>query len=173
MPPKAEFSASNSHFGVTSGQMTSLPGHFQWHEVRVVISCHLTATFCEIQPCRSINAPKTRVFGHLQLVGGHFRTDDMTSASPEVLLVSDVIYCLVTTTSCEFQPCKRQNASRTRVFGLPQLAWGHYQSDNVTSESCELTSCHVMSFPFMWLLPASYSHGGAEIHSKRKFLAFS
>jgi len=57
-----EFSAFYSHFQVTFGQMTSLPGHFRSNDVtsgslpvtlgRVIIYCHVTASYCELQPCR-------------------------------------------------------------------------------------------------------------------------
>jgi len=43
-----QFSAFYSHFQVTSGEMTSLPGHFRLPEVRD-ISCHVTAYCCELQ----------------------------------------------------------------------------------------------------------------------------
>ena len=36
-------SAYYSHFQVTSGQTTSLPGHSRLPEVRDVISCHMSA----------------------------------------------------------------------------------------------------------------------------------
>ena len=45
-----QFSALYSHFQVTSGQMTSLPvtsGHLRSGDV---ISCHVTASSCELQP---------------------------------------------------------------------------------------------------------------------------
>jgi len=47
MYPKRVFSTFYCHFQLTSGQMTSLPGHFQSSEATEVISCHVTATSCE------------------------------------------------------------------------------------------------------------------------------
>ena len=47
-----QFSAFYNHFQVTSGQMTSLPGHFLSHEVTDVISCYVTASSCVLQPSR-------------------------------------------------------------------------------------------------------------------------
>ena len=45
MYTKPEFSAFYSHFQVTSGEMTSLPGHFRPHEVKwhhfLTRDCHL------------------------------------------------------------------------------------------------------------------------------------
>ena len=43
-----QLSAFYSHFHVTSEQMTSLPGHFRSSEVTDIISCHVTAYFCEL-----------------------------------------------------------------------------------------------------------------------------
>ena len=59
MYPKLDLYAFYSHFQVTSGQMTSVLGHFQSREVTDVIPCHVTATSCKLQPCRSSNVPKT------------------------------------------------------------------------------------------------------------------
>ena len=58
---------------MTSGDMTSLEGHFWSREAREVISCRVTATSCELQPCSSSNMHKTRVFGFLQPLPGDFR----------------------------------------------------------------------------------------------------
>ena len=81
MNPKLHLEAFYSHFKVTSGQMTSLPvtsGHFR---SRDIISCHVTATSCELQPCRSSNVPKTSLIGLLQPVQGGFRLNEITSGS--------------------------------------------------------------------------------------------
>ena len=51
------------HFRVTSGHVMSCG----------IISCDVTATFCELQPCRGSNLHKTRVFGLLQPLPGDFR----------------------------------------------------------------------------------------------------
>ena len=56
MYPKLDLEAFYGHFQVTSALMTSLPGHLR---SRHVISCHWTATSCELQPCKSSNAPET------------------------------------------------------------------------------------------------------------------
>ena len=58
MYPKLDLLAFYSHFQVTSGQVTSLrvtSGHVR---SRDIISSHETATFCELQPCRSQTYPK-------------------------------------------------------------------------------------------------------------------
>ena len=41
-----KFSAFSSHFQVTSGRMTSLPGHLR---SRDVISCHMSPSPCELK----------------------------------------------------------------------------------------------------------------------------
>jgi len=70
MYTKLEFLAFYNQFQVTFGQMTSLPGHFQ---SRDIIFCRVTATSCELQPCRCSNVHKTRVFGLQQQLPGDFR----------------------------------------------------------------------------------------------------
>ena len=47
-----QFSAFYSHFQVTSGQMTSLPGHFLSPEVTDIICCYVSASSCVLQPSR-------------------------------------------------------------------------------------------------------------------------
>ena len=59
MYTKLDLQASYSHLQVTSVKLR----HFQVTSTHVrswdVISCDVTATSCEIQPCRSSNVPKT------------------------------------------------------------------------------------------------------------------
>jgi len=43
----------------------SLPSHFRSLKSRDVISFHVTAYYCELQPCRKWNVQYTRVFGLL------------------------------------------------------------------------------------------------------------
>jgi len=161
-------------FLVTSGQ-TSLPSHLR---SRDVISCHVTASPCELQPCRKWNVQYTRVFGLLQPLPGDFRSNDVTSGSLPVtwghmtsfsvpwlpppasyslvgsemysireiwsfyshlqatsgqmtsLLglfrsyeVRDVIFCHVTASSLELQPCRKWNVQDTRVLAF----YNHFQ----------------------------------------------
>jgi len=73
-----KFLAIYNHFQVTSGQMTSLlvnSGHLR---SRDVISCHVTASYCELQRCRKWNVQYTRVFGLLQPIPGDFRSNHVT-----------------------------------------------------------------------------------------------
>ena len=54
-----DFLAFHSHFQVTSGEMMSLrdtSGHARSHDV---ITCQVTATSRELQPCKSSNIYKT------------------------------------------------------------------------------------------------------------------
>jgi len=59
------------HFWVTFGHLRS----------REVISCHVTASHCELQPCRKSNAQHTPVFGLLLPLPGDFWTNDVFSRS--------------------------------------------------------------------------------------------
>jgi len=61
-----EFLAFHSPFHVTFGQITSLLGPSGHLRSRDVISCHVTASLCELQSCRKWNAQFTQVFGLLQ-----------------------------------------------------------------------------------------------------------
>ena len=87
MNPNLDFQGFYSHFQTTSGQMTSLLGHFRSRGSYVVISCHVTAT-CELQPCGSSNVPKTGLTGFLQSLPGDFRSNDVTSGSLPVTWVA-------------------------------------------------------------------------------------
>ena len=46
-----QFSAIYSHFQVTSAEMTSLSDHFRSPGLSDVISCHVTASSCELERC--------------------------------------------------------------------------------------------------------------------------
>jgi len=48
---------------------------------RDVISCHVTASYCELQPCRKWNVQYMRVFSLLPPLPGDFRSNDVTSGS--------------------------------------------------------------------------------------------
>jgi len=70
-----------SHFQVTSGQMTSLAVTYGHLRSRDVISCHVTASWCELQPCRKWNVQYSPVFYLLQPLPGDVRSNDVTSGS--------------------------------------------------------------------------------------------
>jgi len=80
---KPDLSASYSHFLLTSGQMTSLPGHFRSREVTWGHLLSRNATTSELQPCRSRNAPRAWLVPLQPLLGDfrprrHFRSRDVT-----------------------------------------------------------------------------------------------
>jgi len=83
--------------------MTSLPGNFPSPESRYVICCRVTASSCELQPCRKWNGHYTPVFGLLQQLSGDFRSNDITSGH---LKSRDIISCHATASSCDLQPCR-------------------------------------------------------------------
>ena len=51
--PKLDLYAFNSHFQVTSYQIRHFRVTSGYFRSRYVISCHVAATSCELQPCRS------------------------------------------------------------------------------------------------------------------------
>jgi len=160
--PKVNLYAFYSHFQGTSGQMTSLLGHFRsrdghllrvsalskikptenstytptatsswlpvkWRHFRVtfgnmrsrdVISCHVTATSCELQPCKSSNVPKSRLIGfytHFQATSGqmtslpgHFRSREVTW---RYFLSLDGHLLRVTA-------CRSSNVPKTRLYAF-------------------------------------------------------
>jgi len=68
-----QFLAFYSHFQVTSAHMTSFWVTSRNLGSRDVISCHMTASSCELQPCRKGNVQYTRVFAfysHFQVTSG-------------------------------------------------------------------------------------------------------
>jgi len=68
-----QFSAFYSHFQVTSSQIMSLLGHFGHLRSHDIIFCHVTASSCDLQPCRKWNALFTPVFSLLQPLPRDFR----------------------------------------------------------------------------------------------------
>jgi len=162
-----QFSAFYSHFQVTSGQITSLPGHFRSPETRDVISSHVTASSGELQPCRKWNGHYTPIFGLLQPLPGDFRSNDVTSGH---LKSRDIISCHVTASSCDLQPCGKSNAQYTQVFGLLLPFPGDCWSNDVSSGSLPIIWGQVTSFSTTWLPPpASYSLVWSQTHSIRQF----
>jgi len=114
------------------------------------ISCYVTATSFELQPCRKSNEQYTPVFGLLQPLPGDFRSNDVTSGSLPVTWGDVTSFCHVTASSCEVQPCRKWNARYAPVFSLLQPLQvtsgqmtslpGHFRSSEVTSRlflSCD------------------------------------
>ena len=141
---------------------------------RDVISCDVTATSCELQPCRSSNVPKTLFIGLLQPLPGDFQSNDVSSGS---LLVTwghhEVISCHVTPTSSELQPCRSSNVPKTWFISLLQPLPGDFRSNEVPSRSLPVTRGPVRSFPVTSLPPPpSYSSVGAQTYPKLGLRAF-
>jgi len=119
------------------------------------------------------------VFGNLESLWGDFWWNDVTCGWPPVTRSHD-IYCDVTATSCELQPCRSSNVPKTQVFDLLEPVAGpsnklmslpgHFQTNYVTSGSHPVTWGHVMSFTVTWLPPPmSWSPVGAETHPNTCF----
>jgi len=75
-----QFEAFYSHFEVTSGQMTPLPGHFRSPEVTW---CHFLSRDCLLRAsaCRKRNVQYAPVFHLLHPLPGDFRSNDITFGS--------------------------------------------------------------------------------------------
>jgi len=121
------------HFWVTSGHLRS----------RDVISCYVTASPCELQPCRKWNSQYTRVFCLLQPLPGDFRWNDVTSGS------LPVTWRHVTSFSVTWRPFPvsyglvGSETQYTRVFGLLQPLSGDFR------RSRDIISCHVTASPYL------------------------
>jgi len=169
-----QFSAFYSHFQVTSGQMMSLPGHLRSPEV---MWRHFLSRDCLLLRATSLLEVKCTVYAsfrpstatsrwgpvkwrHFRVTSGHLRS-------------RNVIFCHVTASSCELQPCKKWDVQYTPVFCLLQLLPCDFRSNDVISGSLSVTWDHVTSFPVTWLPPpASYRLVKSETYSVRQFSAF-
>jgi len=114
-----KFSAFYSHFQVTSGVMTSLPGHFRSPEVtlRHFLSsdCLLLQTTALLEVKCTVFAsfrPSTAASRALPLKRRHFW---FTSGH---LWSRYVIFCHGTASSCDLRPCRKWNVHYTLVFGI-------------------------------------------------------
>jgi len=97
---------------------------------------------------------------HFRVTFGHLRS-------------RDIIFCHVTSSSCELQPCRKLNVQYTLVFGVLRPLPNEFRSNDTTSGSLAVTWGHVTSFPVTWLPPpASYSLVGSEMCSIRQFSVF-
>jgi len=153
-----QFSAFYSHFQVTSGQMSLSVTSGQLSS-RDIISCHVTASSCQLQPCMKSNAQCTPVFGLLQPLPGDFRSNDVTSThfrppeftwrhflSRDCVLRATALYEVKRWVYASFRP------STATSRWLP-IKWHHFRvtsdhlrsrdviSCNVTASSCELQPC--------------------------------
>jgi len=132
-----QISAFYSHFQVTSGQMTSLPSHFWSPEVRDVISCHVTAFSCELQPCMKSNAqcmsfrPSTATSRWLPVKWRHFRSLAVPEFTWHHFLSRD---CLLLRATALYKVKRTEYES----FRLLQPLPGDFPSNYVTSSHLRL-----------------------------------
>jgi len=127
------------HFRVTSDHLSSCD----------VLSCHVTAFFRKLQPCRKSNTQYTTVFGLLQPLPGDFRSNDVTSESlpvtwghvtsyPVTWLPLPARYSLVGSQMhsirkfsifyIHFQVTSGQMSSLPSHFRSSELTWRHFPS---------------------------------------------
>jgi len=140
------------HFWVTAGHLRSRD-----------ISCHVTASSCELQPCRKSNAHYMQVVGLLHPLSGDFRWNKVTSGSLPVtwgLVTSFSVTWLPPPTSYSLVGSQTHNIRQFSAF------YSHFQvasGQMTTSAPLPVTWDHVTSFPVTWLpLPASQSLVGSQ-----------
>jgi len=132
------------------GLLQPLPGDFRSYDVtsshlrsRDVISCHVKASSCELQPCRKWNALYTQDFVLLQPLPGEFRWNDVTSGSlsvtwghvtafPVTWLPAPGSYSLVESETDDIHQssacCSYFQVTSGEIKSLP----GHFRSAEVT-----------------------------------------
>ena len=138
-----------------------------------IISCHVTAASCELQPCRSSYASKTPAISLLQPLPVDFRPNNATSGLLPVTWRHVRSFCHMIATSCELQLCRSSNVHKTRVFGLVQPFAGDIRWNDVPFGTLPVTWTHITSFLVTWLPPpASYSPVGAQLYPKPEFSTF-
>ena len=139
---------------------------------RHVISCHVTATFCDLQPSRSSNVLKTWLVRLLQPPPGDFRSNDVTSGSLPTREVTRRHFLSCDSDLLRVTALLELKHTQHLTSGLVQQLPGDFRSNDVTSESLPVTWAHVTTFPVTWLPPpASYSLVGNEMYSICQFSA--
>jgi len=130
------------HFRVNSGHLRS----------RDVISCHVTASSCELQHCRKWNAQYTRVFGLLQPLPGDLRSNDVADGSITVtwghVTSFSVTWPLPPSYSLvgsETHSIREFSAFYT-TFRWLQVKWRHFWVTSGHLRSRDVISCHVTAF---------------------------
>jgi len=127
------------HFFVTSGHLRSCD----------VVSCHVTASYCELQPFGNWYVQYTPVFGLPQQLQGNFRSNDVTSKSlpvtwghvttyPATWLPPPTSYSLVKSEMYSirqfpalynrFQLTSGQTTSLPGHFRSPEVTWHDFLS---------------------------------------------
>jgi len=164
-----QFSGFYSNIQVTSGKITSLPGHSGLLRLRHVIFNHETAS-CELQPSRKSYTQYTPVFGLLQLVPGDFRLNDVTSRSLPVTwghVTSFPVTWLPPPASYSFVGSQMHTICQVLAF------YSHFQVISGQMTSVPVTWGCVTWFPVTWLPSSvSYSLVKSQTHSIRQFSAF-
>jgi len=144
-----------SHFQVTSVKWWHFRSTFSHLKPRYIISCHVTASSCKLQPCRKWNVQYMLFFAlysHFQVTSGQMTSLAGHFHSPEVtwrdFLSCDIISCHVTAFSHELQPCRKWNVQYMPVFGTLQPLQVTSGQNDVTSgspPSPEVTWRHFLS----------------------------
>jgi len=127
---------------VTSAQIKSLPKHLRSPEVTWCHFLHVTASSCELQPCRRWNVQYMPVSGPLKPLPGDFRSNDVTFGELSRDVISRHVSC-----SCELQPCRKWNVQHMPVFGPLEPPADDFCSNEVSSGTLPVTWGHVTSFP--------------------------
>jgi len=137
-----------------------------------VISCHVTASFCKLQPCRKSNATKIKVFVLLQPLLNDFLSNDVTFGS------LPVSWGLVTSFPVTWAPPPASYSlvgSQMRQMWLwPSIAtsrwlpvkWHHFWVFAGHLRSLDVVSCHVTASS------CELSLVGSQMHQRCEFLAF-
>jgi len=157
LPPPASYNLVGSEmfticeFWVSAATSKWLPVKWRHFQVsfdhlrsRDVISCHVTASSCELQPCRKWNV-HNMCFGFLQPLPSDFRSNHVTPVTwghvtsfPAMWLPSPASYSLVGSEMysiqeflafySHFQVTSGQTTSLQGHFRLPEISWCHFLS---------------------------------------------
>jgi len=148
------------HFRVTFARARS----------RDIISCHVTATTCKLQPCKSTNVPKPS-FRPFQPLPGDFWwnfTSGLLPVKPGYITSFPVPWL---PPPASYRPAGAQMHTKP-VFGLLQPLPGDFRWNNITTESLLVVLGHVTSFPVTSLPPpASYSPVGSQTYTNPELSA--
>jgi len=150
------------HFRVTCGHMG----------LRDVISCDVTSSSCEQQPCRQSNAPKMRLFGPLQPTAGDFRSNHVTAGPfpvPGHAMSFNVTWWPPPASYSFVGSQMHQKRQFSALYSQFQVTFGKMTSLPGHFRAPEVMWCH-----FLWrdfLLPASNSLVGSQMHKRCDFSA--
>ena len=137
-----------------------------------VISCHVIATYCKLQPCRRSSVPTIRVFGVPQPLPGDFRSIDVITGWLPVTwghVISFPVTWLPPPASYGTKRVQRYSEREFSAFCSFEVSSSQMTSfpgDFRSVRSHDVVSCYVPA------LPASCSPVGAQTYTKREFCAF-